>query len=69
MLVYHSNELMPIGYTNSDFTKDSIKSTSKNVFTLGVGVVIWRNIKQTCVANSTMEAKYVVASEATKEVV
>ena len=71
MLVYHSNELVPIGYTDSDFQsdKDSRKSTSGNVFTLGGAAVVWRSIKQTCVADSTMEAEYVAASEAAKEAV
>ncbi|XP_075103659.1 secreted RxLR effector protein 161-like [Nicotiana tabacum] len=71
MLVYHSDALMPIGYIDSDFQsdRDSRKFTSKNVFTLGGGAISWRSIKQTCVTDSTMEAKYVAASEAAKEVV
>ena len=71
MLVYHSDELVPIGYTDSDFQSDmdSRKSTSGNVFTLGGGSIVWRSIKQTCVADSTMEAEYVAASEAAKEAV
>ena len=71
MLVYSSRDLIPIGYTDSDFQsdRDSRKSTSGAVFTLGSGAIIWRSIKQTCVADSTMEAEYVAACEATKEVV
>ncbi|XP_075073913.1 secreted RxLR effector protein 161-like [Nicotiana tabacum] len=71
MLVYHSDEFVPIGYTDSDFQsdKDFRKSTSGNVFTLGGGAISWRSIKQTCVADSTMEAKYVAASKAAKEAV
>ncbi|XP_070032766.1 secreted RxLR effector protein 161-like [Nicotiana tomentosiformis] len=71
MLVYHSGNLAPIGYTDSDFQsdRDSRKSTSRYVFTLGGGAISWRSIKQSCVANSTMEAEYVTASEATKEAV
>ena len=71
MLVYHSDELVPIGYTDSDFQSDmdSRKSTSRNVFTLRGGAIVWRSIKQTCVAGSTMEADYVAASEAAKEAV
>ncbi|KAA0035549.1 retrovirus-related pol polyprotein from transposon tnt 1-94 [Cucumis melo var. makuwa] len=33
------------------------------------GAVVWRSIKQRCIADSTMEAEYVVACEAAKEVV
>ncbi|CAN4105338.1 unnamed protein product [Withania somnifera] len=42
MLVYHSNELIPIGYTDSHFhsDKDSRKSTSRNVFTLGGAAIV-----------------------------
>ena len=58
-------DLVPVGYTDSD----SRKSTSGSVFTLGGGAVIWRSIKQSCIADSTMEAEYVAACEAAKEVV
>ncbi|XP_070045732.1 secreted RxLR effector protein 161-like [Nicotiana tomentosiformis] len=66
MLVYHSNDLVPIGYTDSDFQSDIDvrKFTSGNVFSLGGGAISWRSIKQTCVADSTMEAEYVAVSEA-----
>ncbi|XP_033514707.2 secreted RxLR effector protein 161-like [Nicotiana tomentosiformis] len=71
MLVYHSGDLAPIGYTDSDFQsdRDSRKSTLGYVFTLGGGTINWRSIKQSCVSDSTMEAEYVAASEAAKEVV
>ncbi|RVW36992.1 Retrovirus-related Pol polyprotein from transposon TNT 1-94 [Vitis vinifera] len=71
MLVYSGRELIPIGYTDSDFQsdRDSRKSTSGAVFTLGGGAIIWRSVKQTCVADSTMEAEYVAACEAAKEAV
>ena len=57
--------MIPVGYTDSD----SRKSISGSVFTLGGGAVIWRSIKQSCIADSTMEAEYVVACEAAKEAV
>ena len=59
MLVYHSDELLPIGYTDSDFQSDmdSRKSISENMFTLEGGVIVWRSIKQTCVLDSIMEAE------------
>ncbi|XP_070010731.1 secreted RxLR effector protein 161-like [Nicotiana tabacum] len=71
MLVYHSGDLAPIGYTDLDFQsdKDSRKYTSGYVFTSGGGAISWRSIKQSCVADSTIKAEYVVASEAAKEAV
>ena len=66
MLVYHGDELAPIGYTDSDFQSyaDLRKSTSGYVFTLGGAAVSWRSIKQSCITNSTMEAEYVATEEA-----
>ena len=62
---------MPIGYTDSDFQLDieSRKSTSRYVFTLGSRVVSWRSVKQSSIAESTMEVEYIAASEAAKEAV
>ncbi|KAA0061926.1 gag/pol protein [Cucumis melo var. makuwa] len=39
------------------------------IFTLNRGAVIWRSVKQSCIADSTMEAEYVAACEAAKEAV
>ena len=66
MLVYHGDEFAPIGYTEYDFQLDANlrKSTSEYVFTLGGAAVSWRSIKQSCIADSTMEAEYVAAKEA-----
>ena len=71
MLVYSGDDLTMTGYTDSDFQadKDSRKSTSGSVFTLNGGSVVWRSIKQSCIADSTMEAEYVAAYEAAKEAV
>ena len=71
MLVFSGGDLNPIGYTDSDFQsdKDSRKSTSRSVFTLGGGTVVWRSIKQSNIADSTMEAEYIAACEAAKEAV
>ncbi|KAA0048407.1 gag/pol protein [Cucumis melo var. makuwa] len=71
MLVYGSKDLILTGYTGSDFQSDKVarKSTSGSVFTLNGGAVVWRNIKQSCIADSTMEAEYVAACEAVKEAV
>ena len=71
MLVYHSKDLIPIGYTDSNFQLDLDfrKSTSSCVFNLGGGAISWRSVKQSCIVDSTMEAEYVVACEAAKEAV
>ena len=39
------------------------------MFTLGGGAVVWRSIKQSSIADSTMEAEYIAVSEAAKEAV
>ena len=69
MLIYSGGDLKPIGSTDSDFQsdRDSRKSTSGSVFSLGGGAVIWRSIKQSSIADSTMEAEYIAACEAAKE--
>ena len=69
MLVYSSGDLNSIGYTDSDFQsdKDSRKSTSGSIFTLGGGAVVWRSIKQSSIVYLTMESEYIVACEAAKE--
>ena len=71
MLVYQDESLVPIGYTDFDFQSDieSRKSTSGYVFILGGGAVSWRSVKQSSIVDSTMEAEYIAASEATKEAV
>ena len=71
MLVHSGGDLNPIGYTDSDFQsdKDSRKSTSGSIFTLGGGAVVWRSIKQSSISDSTMEAEYIAACEAAKELV
>ena len=44
MLVFQDESLVPIGYTESDFQSDreSIKSTSGYVFTVGGVAISWR---------------------------
>ena len=67
----YSREDLSITDTNSNFqtNKDDRKSISRSMFTLGGRAVVWRSIKQSCVANSTMEVEYVAASEASMEVI
>ena len=57
MLVYSGDELISVGYTNSDFMSDknSRKSTSGYVFTLGSRAISWRSVKQSCITDSTVE--------------
>ena len=71
MLMYGGDELVLVGYTNSDLmsVKDSRNSTSKYVFILGGGTVSWRSIKHQCIADLTTEAEYVAACEAAKEAI
>ena len=71
MLVFQDESLVPIGYTDSNFLSDreSRKSISGYVFTLGGGAISWRSVKQSSIADSTMEAEYIAASKVIKEVV
>lgn len=39
------------------------------MFTFGGGAVVWRSIRQWCVANSIMEAEYVATCEASMEAI
>ena len=63
MLVFSGSELNPLGYTDSDFMsdKDARKSTSGAVYTFAGGAIFWRSVKQSCIADSTMEVEHVAA--------
>ena len=71
MLVYHCDELLPLGYMYSNFQsdKDSHKFSFGFVFTLGDEVFSWRSVKRSYVVDFTMETKYVIVFEVAKEVV
>ena len=71
MLVYYGENLTPIGYTDLDFQSDKVsrKLTSSSVFILCGGAIVWRNVKQSYIANFTIEAEYVAACEVAKEAV
>eukprot|EP00253_Pinus_taeda_P028717 PITA_28717 len=60
-----------IGDSDSDFDgdKETRVSTSGYVMSLGSGAVSWRSHKQSIPTDSTKEAEYVAAAEATKEIV
>ena len=69
-LVFGNGELQIQGYTDSDFMSDidDRKSTSESLFICNGGAVSWKSFKQTVIADSTMEAEYIAASKAAKEV-
>ena len=69
-LVYGGEEeLVVTGYTDASFQtdKDDSKSQSGYVFTINGGAISWKSSKQETVADSTIEAEYIAASEAVKE--
>ena len=59
------------GFVNADWANDVIdrKSTLGFVFMLGGAAVSWSSKKQTSVALSSTEAKYIATAHATKEVI
>jgi hypothetical protein len=71
-LVYGGEEeLVTSCYVEASFDTDpnDSKSQSEYVFVMNGGAVSWRSSKQSVVARSTTEAKYIVASEAAEEAV
>jgi len=46
---------------------DEISSTCGYVFILGGGAVSWKSAKQTCIARSTMESKFIALELAGQE--
>ena len=71
MLVYSREDLIVIVYTNLDFQsdKDSRKLTCGSIFTICRGAINWESIKQSYIANSTTDVKYIAIGEAIKEVI
>ena len=68
MLLYRQiNNLGVIGYSDLDFVGcvDSRKSTLGYIFMMVGGAILWRNVKKTLTATSTMEAEFVSCFEAT----
>jgi hypothetical protein len=63
------NSLQLIGFVDVDWGNDSEtrRSRSRFMFTLGGGAVSYKSRKQSCVAQSTCEAEYYSAADATKE--
>ena len=60
-----------VGYSDSDFIgcPDSRKSTSRYVFLLAEGAISWRSVKQSLVATSTTETKFVSYFGATSQAI
>ncbi len=68
-LVFGGGELKLEGFTDSDFMSNinDRKSTLGYLFTCNRGHIIWKSSNQATTTNSTMEAEYIAASEASKE--
>ncbi|CAM6082590.1 unnamed protein product [Calypogeia fissa] len=66
-----NNAMSLVGYVDSDYggDLDNRKSTSRYTFTLAGGCVSWRSTKQKCISQSSTEAEYVAAAEASKEAI
>src|SRR3989337_211144 len=72
LLVYGGDEELVVnGYTDASFMIDidDFKSQSGYIFTLNGGAIVWKSFKQNTIADSTTEAEYIAASEASKEAV
>ena len=70
-LCFGGSDTVLQGYVDSDMSgdKDNMMSTTGYVFTIGGTIVSWISKLQKVVALSTTEAKYVVATEASKEII
>ena len=72
-LVYRKRDKEPrlVVYSDSDFASDKVdsKSTCGFVVTLNGCTVSWHTSKQRSVSTSTVEAEYVAASKAVKEII
>ena len=73
-LIYQYGQGMDVrltAYSDADWAGDTSdrKSTTGYIIQLGCAVVCWKSIKQHCVALSTVEAEYIAASMASKEII
>jgi hypothetical protein len=70
-LCFGGSKLVLHGYVDSDMVgdKDSRRSTTGYVFTIGGTIVSWISKLQKVIALSTIEAEYVAATEASKEMI
>ena len=69
-IVFENGELQVQRLTDSDFISNinDRKSTSGSLFICNGGAVSWKSSKQMVIADSTIEAEYIAASKAVKEV-
>ena len=56
------------GFSDANWISDEMKSTSRYVFILGGSAVSWKSAKQTCITQSTIEAKFIALEKASSEV-
>ncbi|KAJ9542704.1 hypothetical protein OSB04_029210 [Centaurea solstitialis] len=65
------DEISVTGYSDASFQtdRDDFRSQSGYVFTLNGGAISWKSSMQNTIADSTTEAEYIAASDATKEAV
>ena len=68
-LTFGSGKPVLVGYTDSNMVGDvdNRRSTSGYLMTFSGGVVSWQSRLQKCVAFSIIEAEYIVATDACKE--
>ena len=66
-----SSGVLLSGYSDSDWVGSVVvrKSTSGYCFNMGSTMIPWSSRKQGSIAQSTAEAKYIIASDACKEAV
>jgi hypothetical protein len=70
LLIYRGDEELVVnGCTDASFMTDinDFKSQSGYVYTLNGGAIVWKSFKRNTIADSTIEAEYIAASEASKE--
>jgi len=60
-----------LGYCDADWDGDlkDRRSTTRFVFIMGSGAISWNSKRQPTIALSTMEAKYMANTQATKEAI
>jgi len=70
-LCYDDTNVRLHGYVDFDFADDvnSWRSTTGYGFTLRIGAMNWVSMLQKMVTLSTIEAKYIAATEACKELI